>query len=388
REPDIPPATETPAEHPEAAPPATGHPTPAVKPLTWALAIATYQRHDVLMDCVGLALAQTRPPAEVVIADASPNWTDGRDQLFARFCDAYPNVTFIYEQARRPSAAVQRNQVAELATADILFLIDDDSLMHPGCAAEVLDLYELDPDHHVAGIALLETPIDPRQSPLAPGQAAPACTSPQAQSSAAKPHSGLVRWVRRLLDADNLFIPYDAEFPDHPTPPAIAQAKHVGTRQLMAGKTMTARRELVLREPFSELLDRAANGEDSDMSYRLSRHGALLTALDAPLFHLGSPGGRMKPFQNAALGALNPLVHHRLHSTDLERSRKANRALLRRRRVIALLKDLKARRWSLPEARGYHFALRHLDTVLDQSPEALPDWYPAFQKQITEGRRD
>ncbi|MEM1213547.1 MAG: glycosyltransferase [Planctomycetota bacterium] len=377
-------ATETPPDPAEAQTPAT--PEPAIKPLTWALAIATYKRHDVLMQCVELALQQTRPPAEVIIADASPDWETGRDQLLGRFREAHPHVRFVYEQARRPSAAVQRNQVAQLAESDILFLIDDDSLMHPGCAADVLDIYELDPDQRVAGVSLLETPVDPRESPIEPGQPAPACVSPQAQSSAAKPHHPLVRRLRRLLDADNLFVPYDDDFPNHPIPPAITERKRVGNRQLIAGKTMTARRDYALAEPFSELLDRAANGEDSDMSYRLSRHGCLLTALDAPLFHLGSPGGRMNLFQTAALGALNPLVHHRFHSTDLDRSRRANRSLLRRRRLIALLKDLRARRWSLPEARGYHFALRHLDRILDHDRQSLAQWYPGFQKQITESR--
>ena len=38
----------------------------------------------------------------------------------------------------------QRNQAIDLATSDILFFFDDDSLMHPRCAEEIMRVYEAD----------------------------------------------------------------------------------------------------------------------------------------------------------------------------------------------------------------------------------------------------
>ena len=49
--------------------------------LSWGLAIATYNRADVLVRCVKLALQQTRPPIEVVICDSSPDWETTRGAI-------------------------------------------------------------------------------------------------------------------------------------------------------------------------------------------------------------------------------------------------------------------------------------------------------------------
>lgn len=361
------------------APPNSAEPTATTPaPLTWGLAIATYRRHDMLMQCVELALKQSRPPVEVVIADASPDWESGRQRLLRDAVPRFPDVRFVYEQARQPSAAVQRNQVVQASTADVLFLIDDDSLMFGDCAERVMAIYEADAAGRVAGVAIRETRQDPRHDPT------PADQTPSAAAERAKRYGPVTRWVRRLLDADNLFVPYDDGFPQHDVPPAV-QDHAIGRRELMAGKTMTVRRELAVREPFSELLARASSGEDSDMSYRVSRHGALLTALDARLFHVGSEGGRMNLYQSVALGALNPLVHHRLHSTDLDRSRKANRALLRRRLMIALLKDLRGGDWRLPQTRGIRLALTMLDRIFAMDKDELRRWYPGYQQQVING---
>ncbi len=47
----------------------------------WALVLSTYRRRDVLMLCLQAALAQTRPPAEIIIVDASADWEETRDQV-------------------------------------------------------------------------------------------------------------------------------------------------------------------------------------------------------------------------------------------------------------------------------------------------------------------
>ncbi len=43
-----------------------------------------------------------------------------------------PASRWQYLQAQRASSAAQRNQCIELVTADIVFLIDDDSFMYSG----------------------------------------------------------------------------------------------------------------------------------------------------------------------------------------------------------------------------------------------------------------
>jgi GT2 family glycosyltransferase len=119
-------------------------------------------------------------------------------------------------------------------------------------------------------------------------------------------------------------VPYDEDYPQY----GIAEeVRHfnVGVIRLMAGWGMTFRRTICVREPFSDILRFYAAEEDTDMSYRASRHGPLLVASDARLCHLGSEGGRLPLFLLAAFRNLNPVVLHRLYSTDINRSRHRER---------------------------------------------------------------
>ncbi len=344
--------------------------------LAWSLVVATYRREHILPRCLRLAAGQTRPPAEIIVIDASPDWHVTRDKVMAEIAAAHPEIRWTYQEAERRSLTAQRNQGIRLAREEILFLIDDDSLMYPDCAEQVLKIYEADTGHAVAGVNAMHVPVPPDQPADERGPAL-------SEFGTTKQYGWLARQVRALLKADDLFVPYDADFPSYPIPEAV-QKLHIGTRPLMAGWGMTYRREVCLKEPFEEILTHYAAGEDSDMGYRASRHGLLLTALDARLCHVGSTGGRLGPYVVTALGNLTPLVLHRIYSTDPERSKKRCRQLLRRRFLILLAKDLSKRQLSLPNARGILFARRWVDKVFAQTEAELRAWYPGFQKQLIE----
>ena len=94
--------------------------------LTWALVIATYQRAHILPRCLRLAVQQTRLPTEIIVVDSSQNWEETRDAIKAELVSHHPKIRWTYVAAARRSSASQRNQGVRLATADILFLIDDD----------------------------------------------------------------------------------------------------------------------------------------------------------------------------------------------------------------------------------------------------------------------
>jgi GT2 family glycosyltransferase len=342
--------------------------------LSWALVIATYRREHILPRCLRLAVAQTRPPVEVIVVDASPGWEKTRGEILGSLAAAHPEIRWEYVAAERRSSAAQRNQGTRLARSDVLFMIDDDSLMYPDCAEQILRIYEADEGQAVAGVNAMHVPVPPDE----PHDALALNPS---EHGTTKHYGPLARLVRGLLRADDIFVPYDADFPSHPLPEAL-RGLPIGTRPLMAGWGMTFRRAIALQEPFEEIMTHYASGEDSDMGYRASRHGLLLTALEGRLCHLGAGGGRLDPFVVAALGMMNPLVLHRLYSTDLARSRWRSRRLLWRRFLILLAKDLSRRRLSLPNARGTLFALRRLGGIFARPEPELRAWYPEFQKDL------
>jgi len=342
--------------------------------LNWAFIIPTYQREHILARCLRLAAQQTHPPAEIIVVDASPNWATTRDEIKTTVFRDHPSIHWQYVQADARSISCQRNQGLRLATSEIIFFFDDDSLMYPDCAEQIIKIYEADTKRRIAGINAVHIPVPPDQlddlEVVRPSE-----------HSATKQYGSLARLVRWLLDADNIFVPYDEDYPRHEMPEEVRDFK-VGIVRLLAGWGMTFRRTICFREPFAEILRMYAAEEDSDMSYRASRHGPLLVAGDARLCHLGSKGGRSTPFLLAVFRNLNPVALHRLYSTDLSRSRRRERLLLTRRFLILLAKDFYRQKWSFPNARGVLLAFRLMNSIFKMSETDLNEWYPRFQKEM------
>jgi glycosyltransferase involved in cell wall biosynthesis len=286
----------------------------------------------------------------------------------------YPDIRWRYVPAERLSSAAQRNQAIELATADVLFRIDDDSLMAPDCAEQVMAIYEADPGKQVAGVSPVHAPAPPDESIR---------YGPESNGTSRQSAGWIRRLVRWALRADDIFEPYDEAFPDRPIPEAVQQMP-VARIRVMHGARMTFRRQYIAEEGFEDLLERYSPGEDSDASYRVSRHGCLLNATEARLYHLTEPGGRLPEAEKVALGALNAAVLHRLHSDDPLRSFLRQRRLLRRRIMIGAVKDVTHRCWAFPNVRGIWLAKRSLRDVFKSNAEDLRLWYYKFQNQLLE----
>jgi len=340
--------------------------------LTYTVAISTFNRREVLLRCLRQVVRQTWMPKEIVVVDASADWLRTRDQVDEELANKHPRIAWTYAEARRRSLPSQRNQAAELSTGDILFMIDDDSLMYPDCAEQILSIYAADREEKVAGISAVHVPQPPDQLGT---DHAPTIFS------ATKRYNRLERVARKILRADDVFVPYDAEYPDHDIPRTLLPLA-IEKRRHLVGYGMTLRRRIWTANRFEEILECYAAGEDSDQSYRASRQGLLLTALNARLCHVGSPAGRLSPFVVAVLGQMNPLVLHRIHSSDLRRSRYRSRRLILRRMLVWFGKDVRERRLTLPYARGALFALRHVDEALSRSESDLRGWYPIFQEKL------
>lgn len=344
--------------------------------LTWSWCIATYKRHDVLCQAAEHVLRQSYPPSELVITDASPDWRVGKEQLettVARLTGpASPRVH--YQPATVPSSAAQRNQSIESSTADIVFLLDDDTFLYPDCAAKLLEVYDKDTRGTVPSVVAVNAARMP------PSHSDRNVTGPMPAPLEHKTNV-FATFARRMLRADDIFVPYDISYPDHPIPEYLSSLP-LATRRSVAGYCLTCRREVALREPFNGRLRRYCPGEDSDMTYRLSRHGPILARTDALLYHAEAPGERLELFERTALGAVNPLLLHRLHSADLSYSAKRNAALLRRRLVIELAKDISSRSLTLPRARGILFALRQLDPIFRSDDETFDTLFEDLQQRL------
>jgi GT2 family glycosyltransferase len=347
--------------------------------MNWSLLVATYNRTKALRHCVQFAIAQSRPPAEVVIVDASDNWEAHRQTVLEEVALGAPaGIKWCYERARLRGLTSQRNQAIALASSDVLFLIDDDSFMYPNCAQEVMKIYEADVGRLVAGVAPVEATRPPDSGLLFESVKGPLVN--RAISSIW--HRSRLAFEREL-DVTRLLLPYDPTYPNHPIPSQITGAAVARTRYFN-GFRMTFRAPVIRSVGFDETLKRYASGEDLDASYRASRHGVLLNATNALIFHAQDESARLSRHTRTLLGLLNLAYLYRCKGSDPARLLGAFRWRIFRRLLVDVLRDVAHRRASLPCARADIEALVRLTEIGDIPAETIEEWYADLQEQIIE----
>lgn len=350
---------------------------------SWAACIATLNRPDVLMVALGHLLCQTRPPAEVVVVDASDDWEDTREQAKLLFAER-PEIRLDYLTSEIRSSATQRNLAISRANADIVFMIDDDSFLHADCASELLSVYDADVHEQVVGVGanlVDENPAESEQDLVLDrketGRTSLAGLSKSAMSTA------LGRWIGREIlfqSADMLFMRYD-EPRQQKIPPNLAQLD-VETTVFMPGSGMSFRRSMGQVEQYDTTLRYYAAFEDLDLAYRLARHGAILKANRAKLHHFEAAAGRVKRTKVITFQLLNMAVFLKRHADSPEKFKRRYIVMLWRRLLAEFLKDGLSRRWGFPQVAGVITAMQNWKEIWRRNPSELDTWYPQFQKRI------
>ena len=351
--------------------------------LSWSLVVATYRREQILPMALTFAVRQTRPPKEIVVVDASENWEATRDLIFSTIAAEHPEIRWVYVEAEHRSITLQRNQGIPLATSDVLFLIDDDSMMYPDCAERIMEIYDADPDHKVMGVqSNFVDQLPPQSGPIEDSRQKVGISE-----TLLGPSRRQFPWKHRffqrllILDTKDHFIPYEGYFRDYPLPDAVKKLR-VAPVRIFDGFRMTYRREVFAKEVFEPLFLYYAVAEDSDLSYRVSRHGTLAMAVDARLHHYQSGSGRLSMVRVSALAGLNMALCLRKHSNNLRRDRSLFYRLILHLMFAQSIRDLANRRWSLPRMRGLLLALRYAPRLFAMSDQDLTEWYPNLQRKL------
>jgi glycosyltransferase involved in cell wall biosynthesis len=351
--------------------------------LTWSLVVSTYRREKILPMALDLAVRQTRPPREIIVVDASENWEQTREAILSTIAPRHPDSRWIYVQAEHRSLTLQRNQGVLLATSDILFLIDDDSLMYPDCAERIMEVYEADHEHKILGVESNVVDQPPLQSVSIQDARQKVGVSASLLSLSRREFFWKHRFLSRLfiMDTKDHFIPYEGYFRDYPVPESVKKLNVTPVR-IFDGFRMTYRREIFAKENFEPLFLYYAVAEDSDLSYRVSRHGALVMAVDARLHHYQSRSGRLSIRSVAALAGLNMALCLRKHSNNLRRDQASFYRLVLHLMFAQSVRDLTNRRWSLPRLRGLLLAVCYAPKLFAMSDQNLTEWYPKLQRRL------
>ena len=358
--------------------------TPAntAKRLSWALVIATYDRAAVLKDTIRCGLRQSSAPLEVIVIDASDDWEQSRSAIERVLAEEQSDARLHYRQPRRRGITIQRNEGIEHATADILFLIDDDSLMHPDCARRVLDVFEHPDAERVIGACTALSPKRPDLSSAPQNADTANATANTTQGKINKNRqTGLKGRITKWFIGD--YLPhYHAPPPAWDIPQSLRDAFGCFPRRHVHGARMVFRRSALDEVRFDEALDRYSYLEDIDLGYRLGRNGMIVMVPQAKLCHLGDLGGRLPSFKAAMLSVTNAAYLTRKNADQVGKNLWRLRVDAFKRSVFVLFKDLLAGRWQIPQSRGAWAGLLHSRWIGSTPIEQLDERYQQFQQRL------
>jgi len=362
----------------DAAPTASPHPAPTDRRLTWALAIVTRHRFDILKIALRLGVTQSRPPGQVIVVDTSNDWQRCRDEVMRDIRPLLPSAEWVYLRGDVPSITVQRNQAIERLSTDVVFFFDDDTLMHEGCAEAIMRVYEGDPGAAMAGLGATEVrDVPPAASEL------PRAKAQHGRDSRFQ-HTALFRFFKNeviLNFAERRIIPWGPPFSRGPLPASLARFNLV-QRALLFGYQMTWRTAVCRAERFEPALRSYAACEDLDFSYRATRHGLLANVPDARVYHHAALSGRDGERVRVAMQIMNAALFCRRNAEDLPRARAAWRTLTLRRVPGGLIKDAMLRDRRLPGFFGALDGLRHGRAVFAMPRDRLDAEFPELQARV------
>ena len=144
---------------------------------------------------------------------------------------------------------------------------------------------------------------------------------------------------------------------------------------------MTFRASVIRSVGFDQTLKRYASARTLTRVIG-RRHGVLLNAINALIFHAQDELARLSRHTRTLLGLLNLAYLYRCKGYDPARLLSAYRWRILRRLLVDVLRDVGRRRLSLPCARADIEALIRLTEIGHISLETINEWYAALQEHI------
>ena len=243
--------------------------------------ISTHERPDHLRRAVEALLRQTAKPAELIIVN--DGLVDVDMSLAVRVAEAGIDLT--YRLMDRPSLTASRNAGVDLATGDVVLLLDDDVLAPPDYLQRLGGLYEADRRGVIAGIGGV---LVPTQAPRWPNRLWARIARATAEN----------RWGPRRCAARYVRLP-------------AALMGELEPAKRLSGGAISLRTAVARRFRFEERFHGYGLGEDTQLSFRLTQALAIYRATRLRLLHEQAPGGRPDPSRRGRMYAANMLhIYH------------------------------------------------------------------------------
>ncbi len=335
--------------------------------------IVTRNRPDALALALPLHLNQSRHPDQLLIVDSSDD--PSMNQQLVHELSANSPFPIIHQTAPK-GISVQRNIGLDQVKSEVVFMPDDDSLLHPQTLDRMMRIYDLDTEGRIGGVCGIETRTPPpgtlevrptvyrkRRSDKLKGLITPRINRfenrhfPDPMKHAA----------RRLMAAQKY--------------PAWMASERAVPVEWMTGFRMSFRTPALAAVRFNELLGRYSLFEDVDAGLGVLANGQLLVgAEDAPVYHHRSPENRSNGQTMGAIQILNrAYVTCRHGPADAERDRTIRRFSQFRQLQFRLLAQRNA--YERDRSIGAAAAIRQLPRLLASAPSGLDSTYMDIRQQ-------
>jgi hypothetical protein len=280
-----------------------------------------------------------------------------------------------------PGLPRQRNLGLAHVESEVVIFPDDDSLFFPGTSEAIMRAYELDTEGRIAGVCAAEGREPPPGVPVTATYDTTAEQRRQARIARFRKRLGLgFEWLRPTLYLGALLKARSE-------PLDWFHAEDCVLVDYMAGFRMSFRSAVIKAQGFDEVLQAYAVAEDVDASFATMRHGALVGARKARIYHHKFPSGRGNPFTLGLMWSLNVAYVVLKHVYDAglapAEARKA-RWLVRQSSRLKLVTCLPAlhSRSGRERLRGSLAALEGVRIMLEASREDLPRLYAEAHARI------
>lgn len=289
--------------------------------MKYSIAIATRNRPEALLVSIPRMLVQSHAPSQLIIVDSSDNHSAVESAV--REAIATFTIDLKLLQTEKGSS-LQRNIALKHVKHPIVFFPDDDSIWYPEVAKTTMDVYENDRANKISAVCTSEAQTPPKDF-----------LGDSSESYEMRNEDKFRRnlvWHRNRFEkliAPDPFKIIGQSFISRFQPTDWQEKNNVVPVEWMTGFRMSFRTNVIKEVQFDESLGTYALNEDIDASFRSWRHGAVVAARNAKVYHHKFPARRTNGRQMGIITIMNRAYVTAKNTCPNDRSRKIMRRYFR-----------------------------------------------------------
>jgi GT2 family glycosyltransferase len=345
--------------------------------MEYSIVIATRNRAKALALSIPRMLAQSRPPAQLIVVDSSRDHDEIEKLVAAASRQSRAEVIV---RKSEPGLTLQRNLGLQFVRSPIILFPDDDSIWYADTAETLMEVYERDTAGKIAAVCSHESPAPPDFQPTTASEDIYSMrTGDQLRSKYAR----CLLMIERSLARNPLQI-IGSEFCSSHVPEEWERSLEVTPVEWMTGFRMSFRTEAILHCGFEKTFSNYSICEDIDASFGAWNRGAVVGAGKSRVFHFKSPERRGNGWDIGVQQLLNLAFVVAKHTPVGHPARRALPGFARYKSYLCFLGARNA--YGRDRLRGILRAVRQVPEFVLASQKDLPYVYKTALTFCSDGK--